>query len=47
MKKNEKNPSKNAATMMRKVDKKELEQTTGGTLLPHICWTCGLLSTNI
>jgi hypothetical protein len=48
MKKNQKNPSKSAATMMRKLDKKELEQSAGGSLLPpHFCFTCGLLSTNI
>jgi hypothetical protein len=46
MKKNEKDVSKNAATMMRKLDKKELE-VAGGGLFKLPCYFCGLLQTNI
>ena len=46
MKKNDKNVSKTAANLMRKLDKKELEQTTGAGLI-HFCFTCGLINTNI
>ena len=46
MKKNEKNPSKSTATMMRKLEKKELEQIDGG-FYKQPCYFCGLLQTNI
>jgi hypothetical protein len=47
-KNNEKNPSKNVGNMMRKLEKQDLEQTTGGTVIgPGGCRTCGLLVTGI
>ncbi len=47
MKKNEKSTSKNVANMMRKIEKKELEQTSGGLFTVKACYTCGLLATGI